>query len=207
MMDISEGLRLLGPFGLLCRIHDHLWPDKSWSLTVRLAAFHAVWALKSQVRRRTLAAVIFIWCLLPHGVSAQTISPVIVELGAKGTKPFNGSFTVSNPGLTPLTVVVEKPQSLVFTSANGKPSLVPLVAGVRVDLSQQSAKIGAKQSAEFWYTIRCASKPCAVVIFSTLTSGQHTAQGMSIALHLPAIIYACEKQKSCRASVIAGVKP
>ncbi len=168
--------------------------------------------LLSEETKRKISAVaavifIFIFWLIPHAVLAQTVSPVITELGAKGTKPFNGSFTVNNPGLTPLTVVVEKPQSLVFASGKAKPSLVALASGVSVELSQQSAKIGAKQSAEFWYTLRCATKPCAVVIFSTLTSGQHTQTGMSVALHMPAVIYACERQKNCRASVVKGGKP
>jgi hypothetical protein len=202
MIDISESLKLLGPFGLLCHLHDHLWRDKAWPLTVRLAAFHEVWALKGHVRRRTLAAVIFVLCLFPHGVSAQTVSPVIVELGAKGTKAFQGSFTVNNPGLTPLTVVVERPQSMTFS--NGKPKLGPLASGVSVELSQQSAKVGAKQSATFWYTLKCDAKPCAVAIFSTLTNGLHVSSGLSVALHMPTVIYACQKQKNCRKQIIGA---
>jgi hypothetical protein len=203
MMDITESLKLLGPFGLLCRTHDHIWRDKLWPLTARLTAFHEVWGLKRHVRRRTLAAVIFILCLFPHGLSAQTVSPVIVELSAKGTKSFSGSFSVNNPGVTPITAVVESPQSMIF--ANGKPTLKPLDVGTTVELSQQSAKVGAKQSATFWYSLKCAAKPCAVMLFTTI-SGPHAASGMSVAIHLPHVIYGCEKQKNCRKSVIAGGK-
>lgn len=203
-MDITESMKLLGPFGLLCHTHDHIWRDKLWPLTVRLAAFHELWTLKGHVRRRALAAVIFIWCLLPHGLSAQTVSPVIVELSAKGSKSFSGSFSVNNPGVTPITAVVEAPRSMIF--ANGKPTLKPLGPGVTLDLSQQSAKVGAKQSATFWYTLKCATKPCAVTVFTTI-SGPHAANGMSVAIHLPHVIYGCEKQKNCRKSVIAGGRP
>jgi hypothetical protein len=203
-MDVLESLRSLGPFGLLCHVHDHIWRDKSWPLTVRLGAFHEVWALKKHVRRRTLAAVIFIFCLFPHGVSAQTVAPVIVELSARGNKSFSGSFTVNNPGITPITAVIEVPQSMVFT--NGKPTLKSLEPGVTLDLSQQSAKVGARQSAQFWYTLKCAAKPCAVMLFTTI-SGPHAANGMSVAIHLPHVIYACEKQKNCRKTVISGGKP
>jgi len=204
-MDITESLKLLGPFGLLWHVHDHIWRDKSWPLGVRLSAFHEVWALKRNVRRRTLAAaVLFLIWLFPPGVSAQTVAPVIVELSAKGSKSFSGSFSVNNPGVTPITAVVETPQSMSF--ANGKPTLKPLDAGTTLDLSQQSAKVGAKQSATFWYTLKCSQKPCAVIVFTTI-SGPHAASGMSVALHIPHVIYGCEKQKNCRKSVIAGSKP
>jgi|HubBroStandDraft_6_1064221.scaffolds.fasta_scaffold591103_1 hypothetical protein len=142
--------------------------------------------------------------LCASGAMAQTVSPVITELASKGTKPVTGSFTITNPGLVSITAVVEQPQSMTFT--NGKPLFQPLDSGTTLELSQQSARIGARQSAQFWYKLTCRTKPCALTVYATIT-GAHVSNGMAIAIHLPHIIYVCEKQKNCRANIIKGEKP
>jgi len=142
-----------------------------------------------------LASVIFV-LLSSTMLSAQTISPVISEYGGKKV---SGSFTITNNGLTPLTVVIEPPQTLAFE--NGQPRLGPLDPAVHLTLAEMSAKIGAKQQHQFDYKLTCDARPCAVTIYTTIT-GPHTASGLAVAIHLPHTLYFCEKQKGCRAQVL-----
>lgn len=42
MMDISETVSAVGSFGLLQKVHDHIWKDKKWALVVRNTACNDV---------------------------------------------------------------------------------------------------------------------------------------------------------------------
>lgn len=123
-------------------------------------------------------------------VKAQTISPVINEFGKKAS----GEFTVTNNGLQPLAVAV---RAFSFTVVDGKSIFRPLDAGVTVSINTTSTRLGPKQSFTFDYDVRCASLPCAITIDVSLT-GLHTITGLAVALHLPEVIYLCDKAKGCR---------
>jgi len=153
-----------------------------------------------KVLAKRLSVLLAVLLAIPL-VNAQTISPVITELASKNSKPVSSSFTVRNDGVVPLAVVVESPQSMTFE--NGTPRLGPLAPTVHVELSEQSAKIGAKQQHEFGYKLRCDAFPCALTIYTTIT-GPHTSSGIAVAIHLPHVIYFCEKAKGCRARVLGG---
>jgi hypothetical protein len=134
--------------------------------------------------------------ILAIGVSlhAQTVSPVISEYGKKAS----GEFTVTNNALVPEAVAVEAMSFSVGT--DGKSIFRPLDPGVDVQLSTQSARLGPRQSYVVNYEVHCAVLPCAVTIFSTLT-GLHTTEGIAMAIHLPHVIYVCNKPKACRQSM------
>ncbi len=157
--------------------------------------------LKVVTQRLKVLVVLLLAVPLLH---AQTVSPVIVELSSKKAKPVTGSFTITNNSLVPITVVVEPPQSLTFP--DGKPSVGTLAPTVHVELSEQSARVGAKQQHNFYYKLQCDSRPCALVVYTTIM-GSHAQKGLAVAIHLPHVVYLCEKQKNCRAQVTKGGKP
>ena len=141
---------------------------------------------------RLRGTVVLLLSLLACGsLRAQTISPVISEAQIK--KSYTSNFTVTNSGVTPLVAVVE---------IRGL-KLAPLSPNVHVELSQMSAKIGAKQSYNFWYRITCDVTPC-VVTFNVALSGVHTDTGIAIVIHIPSSVYLCQKAKGCRASILGG---
>jgi hypothetical protein len=204
-MCISQSVFSLGSFTLLCHVHDHLWRDKQWDLATRLKSTKRLFWLKMMPRGNHWRMLPALLLLCATGARAQTISPVITEVSAKPGKSISGSFQIRNDGLVPFVAVIEKPQSLAFV--NGKPNLQSLVPTTTLELSEMSARIGAKQSHEFAYRLRCETLPCSTVIYTVIT-GSHLDSGMQIALHLPSTIYACPKAKNCRASVIgSGGKP
>jgi len=138
---------------------------------------------------------------LPRAVTAQTVAPVITEVAAKPDRSFSGTFQIRNDGVVPLTAIVEKPQTLIWK--DGRPNLNPLAPTTHLELSEMSARIGARQSHEFAWRLRCEMLPCATTLYVVIT-GKHTDSGMQIALHLPTTVYACKKAKGCRALIIAG---
>jgi len=127
----------------------------------------------------------------------QQISPITQE--AKGPRA-RGEIIVTNNGLVPLAVVLE-PATL--TGANGKPSVTPL-HGVTLKLSEQSARLGPKQSRVISYDARCDQLPCAFTVFAKFVQG-HTDQGVAIAIHLPSTVYVCEKKNGCRERVLRSM--
>lgn len=138
--------------------------------------------------------LILLLILVSPALRAQTVSPVIAEFGKRAV----GQFTVSNNALVPQAVVVE---AMSFSVVAGQTKYRALDPGVDVKLSETSARLGPKSTRTFDYTITCQSLPCAVTLWSTLT-GLHSPDGMKLAIHLPHVIYLCEKAKNCRASVL-----
>ncbi len=142
-----------------------------------------------------LLVVLFV--VLVAAALSQQISPVAQE--AKGPHA-RGEITVTNQGVTPLAVVME-PASL--SSKNGKPAWLPL-HGVALKLSEQSARLGPRQTRTISYDATCAQLPCAFTVFARFVQG-HTAQGVAVAVHIPSTVYLCERKKGCRESVLRGL--
>jgi|SRR5882762_2308284 len=142
---------------------------------------------------RYLAVLFF----LASTLHAQQISPVAQE--AKGPRA-RGEITVTNQGVVPMAVVLE-PVSL--SAANGKPTWLPL-HGVSLKLSEQSARLGPKQTRAISYDATCQQLPCAFTVFAKFVGG-HTSQGVAVAIHLPSTIYVCEKKKGCRESTLRSL--
>jgi hypothetical protein len=143
--------------------------------------------------------ILFIALTCSLGMSAQTISPLNSEHGKKA----KGEFYLTNNGFTPLAVTVEVKGLSV---RDGRVTIGDLPATTHVKMSEWSARIPAKATWTFWYDAKCDTLPCATVIFTSMMSG-HTDSGVAIASHLGTVVYACEKPKGCRASILKDVKP
>jgi hypothetical protein len=130
-------------------------------------------------------------------VSAQTVSPVIVECGKK----CKGAFSVSNNGLTPLAVTVEARSFSMDTQGHATYRTLDAAADLKLD--EGSARIAPKGTHTFSYQLKCSVVPCSVTLLSSMVVG-HTADGIWVRVQLPHTVYACEKQKDCRQSVRAA---
>src|SRR5580692_5671021 len=93
-------------------------------------------------------------------VSAQTVSPMIVECGKK----CRGEFSITNNGLTPLAVTVEARSFSLDTL--GRARNRPLDPGVDLKLEEGSARISPKGTHAFGYQLKCSVPPCSVTILS-----------------------------------------
>lgn len=122
----------------------------------------------------------------------QSVSPLVVECG----KRCSGSFTVSNDGLRPMSVVVE-PYSFSL-SPKSETLFRQLDSTVTVELSETSARVGPKSEHTFDYDIHCQQLPCMVAITSGMVIG-HTVEGLAVRLVVPHIVYVDEKGKGARA--------
>jgi hypothetical protein len=187
--------------------------DAAQALNIPLAEVEAIYEelvtaqnlrealLKTLVHRLKALALLLLFAT--PLLRAQSVSPVATEVGGKKSEA-QGNFTITNNSIIPLTVILEQPQQLTFES--GKPKLSPLSPGVHLELSEQSARLGARQQHSFWWKLVCEKRPCAVTLWSTLT-GAHTNTGLSVAIHLPTSIYFCQQAKNCRASVMKEGQP
>lgn len=127
--------------------------------------------------------------------SGVQISPLHSEFGRHA----RGQFQLTNQGFAPLNVNVEV---VSIAIKNGRAEIATaLDSGTHVKMSQYSAKIGAKQTHVFYYTMSCDSYPCSAILFADIAQG-HTDSGEAVVLRLGSIVYACEKQKGCRDSII-----
>lgn len=134
--------------------------------------------------------------ILAAPLLGQTITPVISEYG-KGKA--NGQFTVRNDSLKPQSVTVEPLSFSVDTG--GQAHFRPLDTTTHVQLAGMSASVGAGQQHAFSYSIRCDVLPCSVAFLASV-SGPHLPNGLALRLVLSHVVYVCEKQKGCRASVL-----
>jgi hypothetical protein len=125
------------------------------------------------------------------------LSPLHSEFGRRA----RGEFTLTNQGYSTLNVSLDV---VSIQIKSGQAVISPgLDSGVRVKLSQYSAKIGAKQAHVFYYSVSCDSYPCSVAIASNIAQG-HTDAGEAVVLRMLEIAYLCEKQKGCRDSIISA---
>jgi hypothetical protein len=130
-------------------------------------------------------------------VSAQTVSPIIVEC----SKKCRGEFSITNNGLTPLAVTLEARSFSLDTL--GHATNRALDSGVDLRLEEGSARISPKGTHTFAYQLKCAVPPCSVALLSSMVVG-HTPEGILVRVQLAHTIYACEKQKDCRKQVRAA---
>jgi len=142
-----------------------------------------------------LAIVIFLSAV---SLKAQQVGPIINELKA-GKNGATGQMTVVNNSLRDLNTVIE-PMSFDVTP-DGAQTLRPLDSKIHVELGQSSLKIPAKQARTIYYRIRCATYPCFVSLFASMT-GPHVNSGLMVALHIPSVVYVCsDSAKNCRQRV------
>ncbi len=127
--------------------------------------------------------------LMTAALSAQTVKPVISELG----NPAKGRIEYYNDSLTPLNVVLE-PKSFTV-SETGEISYRPLDTTVHLKLSTTSFRIPPQQSFYVFYEADSPQAPAWFVIYAAFSGFPfRSQQGMNIRLELPHTVYLLPKK-------------
>src|SRR6266496_2662267 len=137
-------------------------------------------------------------CVLVLGavVSAQTVRPVINELG----NPAKGRVEYVNDGLTPLNVVLEAKSFTV--SETGEISYRPLDPSIHLKLSTTSFRVQPQQTYYVFYEANSPQSPSWFVIYANFTGfAFRTAQGMNVRLQLPHTVYLLPKQSVAKSEL------
>jgi hypothetical protein len=143
----------------------------------------------------TAWAVLVAFFLIPLAC-AQTVRPVIMEYTAKVAK---GSVELVNPGVVPLTVIME-PKS--FTVAeNGDISYRPLDKSIHVKMSATSFQIPPQQSHFVFYEASADALPAWFVLYADIGGYHKTAQGLDIRLDLPHTVYILPKKSVAKSDL------
>ena len=133
---------------------------------------------------------------LSAGAIAQTVSPVISELG----NPAKGRVEYVNDSLTPLNVVLEARSFTV--SEKGEINYRPLDPDIHLKLSATSFRIQPKQTYYVFYEASAPPSPKWFVIYASFSGfAFRTAQGMNVRLQLPHTVYLLPKQRTEKADV------
>jgi hypothetical protein len=147
--------------------------------------------------KRTLSLLLLQILFFGLTVSAQTVSPIIVECGKK----CRGEFSITNNGLKPLAVSVEARSFSL--DIQGRAKNRPLDPGIDLQLAEGSARISPKGTHSFGYQLKCSVPPCLVALLSSMVVG-HTPEGILVRVQLAQTVYVCKKQKDCRKKVRAA---
>lgn len=136
-------------------------------------------------------------CFLGNLASAQTVRPVIAELG----NPAKGRIEYYNDSLTPLSVVL---QAQSFTvSETGAMAYRPLDPNIRLRLSATSFRLMPQQSYYVFYEAETQAAPAWFVIYAAFSGFPfRTQQGMTIRLELPHTVYLLPKQSVEKSDVL-----
>ena len=145
--------------------------------------------------KRSIILLSFLFVqLLP--MAAQSVSPAIVEFKYK--KEIKGSVTIENNAVIPLTYTLE---GMSFTiDKQGRSSWRSLDNTIHLTLEESSGKLRPRESRTIFYRATCEIVPCWFAINTTF-NGLHTPEGFVVSLHLDQAVYACPKEKNCRATV------
>src|SRR5258706_15755781 len=118
-----------------------------------------------------------LWMATAAVASAQTVRPVITELGT----PAKGRVEYVNDSLTPLNVVLEARSFTV--SESGEIAYRPLDPGIHLKLSTTSFRIQPQQTYYVFYEANSPQSPSWFVIYANLTGfAFRTAPGMNVRL-------------------------
>ncbi len=137
---------------------------------------------------RKIASLLGLLCLSALAIPAQTVKPVVSELG----NPAKGRIEYYNDSLNPLNVVLE-PKSFTV-SETGEITYRPLDSTVHLKLSTTSFKIMPQQSYYVFYEANTDASPAWFVIYAAFSGFPfRTQQGMNIRLELPHTVYLLPK--------------
>ena len=144
--------------------------------------------LSRAARLRGTASILFL-IMLSAVVSAQTVRPLIDELG----NPGKGRIEYVNDSLTPLNVVLNARSFSV--SETGAISYRPLDTNIHVKLSATSFRIQPQQTFYVFYEATTDKAPAWFVIYAAFTGFPfRTQQGMNVQLELPHTVYLLPKE-------------
>jgi hypothetical protein len=128
------------------------------------------------------------FCIFAIGAAAQTVRPLINELG----NPAKGRVEYVNDGLTPLNVVLEA-RSFTVTET-GDIDYRPLDPDIHLKLSATSFRIQPQQTYYVFYEANSVKSPQWFVLYAAFTGFNfRTAQGMNVRLELPHTVYLLPK--------------
>ena len=131
---------------------------------------------------RALRLAVAAWTAAAAPGAAQSVSPLIAEYD----RPTNGWFEIQNPGLFPVTVVVE---ARGFDLArDGVPTFGALPADVQVRFSETSFQVAPQGRHTVFYEVQAPRPPAWFTIYSTLT-GPRPASGVQLRVQLPHTVY------------------
>jgi hypothetical protein len=147
--------------------------------------------------------ILFLVLLTPGAVRAQiSVGPPVSELGVNKKGEARAELNVANVSLIPQFVVIEARGFLL--DADGKTVFRPLESTTTVELSETSARVGAKQSRQFDAKITCTKLPCWVSLVGSAIVGKST-NGAAEKVNIFTTWYVCEKAKNCRDEIRQGV--
>lgn len=147
--------------------------------------------------RLALAAeLVIVFLCLAAAASAQTVRPLIAELG----NPAKGRVEYVNDGLTPLNVVLTAKSFSV--SETGEISYRTLDPGVHLKLSTTSFRIQPQQSYFVFYEANTDHAPAWFVLYAAFSGfAFRTQQGMNVRLELPHTVYLLPKESADKSQV------
>jgi hypothetical protein len=146
---------------------------------------------------RQLVACLPCVLALMGGCGAQTVRPLIAELG----NPAKGRVEYVNDALTPLNVVLEAKSFTV--SETGEISYRPLDPDIHLKLSTTSFRIQPQQTYYVFYEASSPKSPSWFVIYASFSGFPfRTTQGMNVRLQLPHTVYLLPKGTVERADVV-----
>ena len=146
------------------------------------------------VLRLVASLLVGLWT---SGASAQTVRPLIAELG----NPAKGRIEYVNDSLTPLSVVLEAKSFTV--SETGAMTYRPLDPGIHLKLSATSFRLQPQQSYYVFYEASADTAPSWFVVYAAFSGFPfRTQEGMAVRLELPHTVYLLPKQKIEKADVV-----
>ncbi len=147
---------------------------------------------------RTLGSALAtaVLCLVPFASRAQTVRPLIAELG----NPAKGRVEYVNDSALPLNVVVQAESFSV--SETGELSYRPLDNNIHLKLSATSFRIPPQQTYYLFYEARADQAPAWFILYASFSGfGLRTQQGLNVRLQLPHTVYVLPKKQIERAEV------
>ena len=144
--------------------------------------------LNALTARLAVVMMAFVAVFSSIGARAQTVRPLIAELG----NPARGRVEYVNDSNFPLTAVVEAKSFTV--SETGQMSYAPLDPKIKLKLSATSFRIPPQQSYFLFYEASSEEVPAWFVIYAAFTGFQKTQQGLNVRLELPHTVYLLPKK-------------
>lgn len=152
------------------------------------------WCASSSTR----LAALLVGALAPALLSAQAVSPPIVELPQSAKS--SGTLLLTNESIFPLVAVVDVRGFTV--DSLGTLRDVPLdTSRVKVKLSQLSARLAARQQLTLFYEVQKTDDgPLWLQIMSAFSGGR-ASNGLALRIELPHVIYMYQKAALVAADV------
>ncbi len=156
-------------------------------LLTRLASTAATrWTCAAVFARMSFLAAMLLLLSVATG-SAQGVSPSVVQYTAAA----EGSFLVTNDGLTPLFVTIDTHSFAVDADSNAV--FTPLSKDIHLELSQTSLRVPPRQQRTVYYKASADHYPAWFSVYANF-SGLPKRNGLNVQLSLPHTVYLLARQ-------------